>query len=397
MRLLSSVIAAAVVAAPAFAQDAPRLYPSERLEYGVDKEALINTSWAAVPQHLEWDVGLLFAYSNDPLFTYVETAGGDPIDRDRSLVENRLGAHLTASIAFFDFLQLGAEVPVLLFQQRDPSRAPDGDSGELGTLGAGDLRLYPKVSIIKQRRGSPVDIGFQVPVGIPTGQGTDFYGERGFTFTPTLLASREFDLGVGTLRFAGNLGVRLRTEKVAYDAQNTLGDELIGRFGAGYVFRVVEDRPTEVSLSIATASQVEGFVESIPVRNPSEVLAEVEHTVAGPFGVFLGGAVGVGTGSGGPDYRVFAGVRLSPRTPADRDGDGIADRSDKCVDQPETKNGFEDEDGCPDVDDTDKDGVRDSDDKCPDVAEDKDGFEDEDGCPDTDNDGDGILDTADKC
>jgi outer membrane protein OmpA-like peptidoglycan-associated protein len=32
----------------------------------------------------------------------------------------------------------------------------------------------------------------------------------------------------------------------------------------------------------------------------------------------------------------------------DKDGDGIPDATDKCPDQPETKNGFEDADGCPD-------------------------------------------------
>ena len=32
----------------------------------------------------------------------------------------------------------------------------------------------------------------------------------------------------------------------------------------------------------------------------------------------------------------------------DKDGDGIPDDQDKCPDQPETKNGFQDEDGCPD-------------------------------------------------
>ncbi len=34
---------------------------------------------------------------------------------------------------------------------------------------------------------------------------------------------------------------------------------------------------------------------------------------------------------------------------ADRDGDRIADERDKCPDEPETYNGFEDDDGCPDV------------------------------------------------
>lgn len=32
----------------------------------------------------------------------------------------------------------------------------------------------------------------------------------------------------------------------------------------------------------------------------------------------------------------------------DKDGDGIFDDKDKCINEPETKNGFEDEDGCPD-------------------------------------------------
>ncbi|MEO5770368.1 MAG: OmpA family protein [Polyangia bacterium] len=80
----------------------------------------------------------------------------------------------------------------------------------------------------------------------------------------------------------------------------------------------------------------------------------------------------------------------------DNDGDGINDALDKCPDKAETKNGIDDEDGCPEVD-TDGDGILGSADKCPDQPEDKDGFQDEDGCPDPDNDGDGVLDAQDKC
>ncbi|MEA2701069.1 MAG: OmpA-OmpF porin, family [Myxococcales bacterium] len=92
--------------------------------------------------------------------------------------------------------------------------------------------------------------------------------------------------------------------------------------------------------------------------------------------------------------------RLSPRnrctTAGDRDGDGIPDNVDKCPNDPEDKDGFEDEDGCPDPD-NDQDGIVDAKDKCPNQPEDKDGFEDEDGCPDPDNDQDGIADAKDKC
>ena len=65
----------------------------------------------------------------------------------------------------------------------------------------------------------------------------------------------------------------------------------------------------------------------------------------------------------------------------DRDLDGIPDSRDLCPDLPEDKDGFEDEDGCPDPD-NDKDGIPDAQDKCPNEPETFNGFEDEDGCPD---------------
>ena len=67
---------------------------------------------------------------------------------------------------------------------------------------------------------------------------------------------------------------------------------------------------------------------------------------------------------------------------SDRDGDGIPDDLDKCPDEPEDKDGFEDDDGCPDPD-NDKDGIPDASDACPNEPETVNGFEDEDGCPDS--------------
>jgi outer membrane protein OmpA-like peptidoglycan-associated protein len=85
------------------------------------------------------------------------------------------------------------------------------------------------------------------------------------------------------------------------------------------------------------------------------------------------------------------------KKPGDKDGDGILDTADKCPNDPETYNGFEDTDGCPDTVDTDSDGIADTVDQCVLEPEDKDGYLDEDGCPDKDNDADGIADDADKC
>jgi outer membrane protein OmpA-like peptidoglycan-associated protein len=109
----------------------------------------------------------------------------------------------------------------------------------------------------------------------------------------------------------------------------------------------------------------------------------------------LGGAATASWGS--PQLRAVIGARLRPgRLPADADGDGLDDADDRCPAEAEDRDGFEDADGCPDLDD-DGDGVPDSADRCRLEAEDRDGFEDADGCPDPDDDGDGVADGADRC
>jgi outer membrane protein OmpA-like peptidoglycan-associated protein len=61
----------------------------------------------------------------------------------------------------------------------------------------------------------------------------------------------------------------------------------------------------------------------------------------------------------------------------DTDGDGILDPDDECVDVP----GVAQYKGCP-IPDTDGDGILDPDDDCPKVPETDNGFQDQDGCPD---------------
>ena len=88
--------------------------------------------------------------------------------------------------------------------------------------------------------------------------------------------------------------------------------------------------------------------------------------------------------------------------PADKDGDGVPDAEDKCPDLtgvkptgcPPDGDGdgvYDKDDKCPDVagikptgcPDRDKDGIVDPADQCPDKPETKNGYKDEDGCPDT--------------
>jgi outer membrane protein OmpA-like peptidoglycan-associated protein len=102
-------------------------------------------------------------------------------------------------------------------------------------------------------------------------------------------------------------------------------------------------------------------------------------------------------------YHEFGGTKVvavrveePKKEQADADGDGITGAADQCPNEAEDKDGFKDDDGCPDPD-NDGDGIADANDKCAGEAEDKDGFQDDDGCPDPDNDNDGLADAADKC
>ena len=96
-------------------------------------------------------------------------------------------------------------------------------------------------------------------------------------------------------------------------------------------------------------------------------------------------AVFNGTGSVGLSWFMGGGGSLR-----DSDGDGVADRDDRCPDTP--RGATVDAQGCPS--DSDSDGVADGLDRCPDTPS---GVTvDAQGCP-ADSDGDGVADYLDKC
>jgi outer membrane protein OmpA-like peptidoglycan-associated protein len=123
--------------------------------------------------------------------------------------------------------------------------------------------------------------------------------------------------------------------------------------------------------------------------------------------------VGDETAYGGPDFQglmtVFVNLGEQParlmrekifiqdEVPfPDPDRDGLHTRGDKCPREAEDPDGFQDDDGCPDLD-NDGDGLADARDRCPLRGETRNQIDDEDGCPETDDDGDGLLGSRDQC
>jgi MYXO-CTERM domain-containing protein len=372
-------------------------YPVERLRLSSDAEGILDVEWAAVTSHKAISLGLWLGYADDPLNLYKREDG----ERERagSLVSSRMAGSLVGSVGLYDRLQLGMEVPLILYQGQDL----DGLMNASPTsFGLGDLRLVPKMTLMSQHEVG-LHVGLSIGFTLPTSTSDDYFGDKAATFTPEVLVARSFNNG---LRLGANVGMVSRKRTQIIDL--VVDDELTARVGAGYRLSANGGPPLELDVTYAMATSM-SEVGDVFNRNYGEVKFGGAYDIRGPLILFAASGIGVAEGFGTPDWRALAGVRFRPEADdepidmpepvlVDTDHDGIYDYQDKCPTFPETPNDFEDEDGCPDqVPDSDRDGLNDLVDTCPHAAEDIDGFQDDDGCPDTDNDGDGFADFSDAC
>ncbi|NVB83795.1 MAG: OmpA family protein [Kofleriaceae bacterium] len=319
-------------------------------------------------------------------------------------------------------LEFGASVPfVIMNGDRSPnSPGPDGMAGnnddlefKLDGQGIGNVGLHFKTRFLKTSRPPHLGIGVIASVFLPTASPSDrWLGDS--KPVPQVIGIIDKEFGSrGQLRMALNGGIRIRDEVTFTNNDVNDGKDpapTIPVPTTGQSVTVGSEIPFGFGIAYAIAVQkfdvVAEVLGSVPLGNndhyqPLEAIGGVKLYLARNSFLSLGGGMGLlrkaETGAN-PDYRAFIGIVFEPNI-GDRDGDGIKDDVDKCPDDPEDYDRFEDEDGCPEPD-NDRDGILDVDDKCPNIPEDKDGFQDEDGCPEgnkNDRDGDGILDDVDKC
>lgn len=384
------VCAVAVSAGAAQAQSVneERNFSVERFSLATDRGGVLATEAGAVAAQGSWDMRLWMGAANNPLNVYMGT--GSDRDRVASLVENRFGAELGGSYVVLPWLQLAADLPLIISQTRDSAQTGiTGMLTDIGGVGVGDLRLGVKARLLAAS-SAPFGLTLSAELTVPTASAENYRGESGATVYPFVAASNRH----GSLRWAVNLGYLARTEKAI--AGLAVDDELRMRAGLGYNLTPEFDIGANVSVATAANDPFAAFG-----RNYSEVLAGPTYTLDRKYVLFAAAGAGLTSGYGSPDWRALAGVRIGAFNPAgdesaDGDHDGVAGSADGCPTQAEDKDGYKDTDGCPDPD-NDGDGVADTADKCPSDAEDVDGFEDGDGCAEADNDGDNIADGQDKC
>ncbi len=295
-----------------------------------------------------------------------------------------------------DIFSMTAEIPATVWQEGFEPAAASSPVPSVDPLssGLGDLRFTPKVVAIDIHRGYPVGLAFLATASFPTAglEPRSFLGEGGVTFQPMgvfELASDSVRDGKYLVRGAVNAGARIKNPDRYRDLE----------LGTEFVYRVALS--TKPIPELELGGDLQGHVGGFRVAQvPTEILPWIRAIGFGNMAALTAGAgFGLNTGVGSPDFRIFGGATLAPKfdpLSLDRDGDGIPNKYDQCINIPEDLDGFQDEDGCPE-DDNDQDGIVDMNDQCPNDPEDFDGFQDQDGCPDWDNDQDGIQDPNDQC
>ena len=293
----AGAIAVGAVAAPALADVTPTQdFSIERFRLAMDKDGVIGAESAAIPANFDFDAAAWLSYATDPLV--VTNPDGT---RNADVIKQRTALTLVGSIGLFDRLQVGLEVPIIFDQgSSDQVVGPDGElSGGISSAGFGDIRLIPKVGLLKQSEVG-IDLAVIPSVTFPSSGGGAYRGESTLTFAPEVAVSHKWDV----IRIAADVGYRLRKDEQLLNLD--VNDEIFGFVGVGY--RAADPRiEFDASFAFATSASSPFGAQT---QDYEEILGGAAFDL-GPFALGLVGGAGVDHGYGTPDWRLVATLRLT--------------------------------------------------------------------------------------
>lgn len=231
-------------------------------------------------------------------------------------------------IAIQDRIRLDAAAPVYLLS----SGAGGPDRPLLG-----DLRLSSQVVLVqptpRRSGGDGFGLGAVPWVTVPTGDPDVGVGSEGLTAG----ALGNATWGGRVLTVTGQAGVAVRG-----DVERR---EELGEVGLGVVWHGLD----RVAVGLEGRAHARLARRTDPLKAPAEVLLSVRQSSGrGPH--WIGGVgAAVRQGPGSPAMRVFLGGGFGRARDLDPDGDFIYGVADRCPDEPESWNGWRDDDGCPDA------------------------------------------------
>ena len=351
--------------------------------------------------------------------------GSGTSGQDHYAINDQVNGTFLWGYGVSDRLELDVALPIT-FGQGGTGLAPiTGGTGTADTA-VRDMRFGLAYALLPRPRVSP-DLPPSSPLGkkmwssvvarvemsAPTGDSGQFAGERSAVW----MASLAYEFRYGRL-FAGvESGVRVRPVTELLGAR--VGTQIYDAIGVGY-----DLVPHEMLSVMVEMRSLQSFVEQHSVVVSPEGLTSTpngsyldpaEWTVSARTAPMRGGDLSFSLGGGGeipftpddlittPRFRFTLGIRYAPLA-RDTDGDGVLDKDDKCPD----RRGTLADEGCPHVETAKPVAgpppgpavhlhIEAAQDRCHGQPESADGFREDDGCPDEDSDKDGVPDRHDKC
>jgi outer membrane protein OmpA-like peptidoglycan-associated protein len=391
-RRVAPVAAAAALPAVAVAQDAPSpTLNLQRFQPVGLSHGFATTYTARQLPGMRFGADLTLGYAFRP-FQMSRLNEDGSLSRESALVEHLASGQLGLAMGFTNWFELRVAMPVVQITSGDDTSLADVNAAT--GFGVGDLTTEFRFRPLGEDKG--VGIAIDPFVSFPTGNKGALLSDGVVTLGGRAAISGQ----VSVIHLAAHVGYKARFGGSTLLDRVAIDDEV--SYGAGVGLYALPDtlRLNAEIVGGAVVGDARAIITQTGTTSalhlPTEALGSIWYRHPSGFALLVGGGAGLTPAPGVPAARAFLTVGYAPAGEPDADDDQIVNRLDNCKFDAEDRDGFEDENGCPDPD-NDGDGIRDVKDECDDDKEDFDGFEDADGCPDPDNDGDRIFDLEDQC
>lgn len=286
-----AILAALLSCASAWAQVTVPTFELDRLEVNMGRGSLVAGNGELLVQG-GGSVGLVGQYQHLPL---VLLNG----ERRVEMVRNRASAVLAGSYGVLPWLEVGAQIPVVLWQKGDDP-SPVG-LAPIATQGLGTPVLQLRLGLLSRRDEQPVDMSLDLAAGFPVGSQTALARDDGMRFQGRATVGTQ----LGWLHPALEAGVLLRPRN-PLSAADASSKTLEVRLGA---MATTTGKGVRGELAVRAAFAADTSQPSVEFlaggRVPLSVYGLELSALAGP---------GIGATTGTPVARVLLGVgfRVEP-------------------------------------------------------------------------------------
>lgn len=317
MRLI--VLTLALTSPLALAQESVPEFDAQNVRPSIDARRTLLTDDAGLAPSGTVFGKLVFSQANS-LLTFTRNRD----NREVAILKDLVMADLIVGYSVSRF-RVGLDVPVVLSATSDIADSQGG---------VGDIAVDLRGTIINPET-APLGLAIATRFGAPTASVDLPIGGSGIAYETSLIVDKRFGPAVAAL----NLGYRGRPPTELDNV--TIDDQIATRLGLGYA----------ITPKVGVSGDVVGYLLASDVG--SDAGGAWESLVGGwyrPSNVVVrfGAGTGLSQGIGTSAYRTMLSVGWEPELAMDSDSDGMMDNVDKCPDQAEDLDGYEDTDGCPD-------------------------------------------------